>query len=46
MSESGFIGSVHEYGDKSYRVAQSDNFSYTDPIDGSVSTKQVRNYII
>ena len=26
---------------KTYKVAKADNFSYTDPIDQSVSTKQV-----
>ena len=41
MNEPTFIGSVHEHGEKSYRVAQADNFAYTDPIDGSVSVKQV-----
>lgn len=41
MSEPTFIGSVHQHGDKSYRVAQADNFAYTDPIDGSISIKQV-----
>ena len=41
MSEPSFIGSAHEYEDKSFKVAQADNFAYTDPIDGSVSTKQV-----
>ena len=28
-------------GGKTYTVAEADNFSYTDPIDNSVSTKQV-----
>lgn len=40
MSEPSFIGSVHEYDGKSFKVALADNFAYTDPIDGSVSTKQ------
>ena len=35
------MGSVHQHGDKSYIVALADNFGYTDPIDGSVATKQV-----
>lgn len=41
MNDSKFIGSVHEYEDKSFTVALADNFSYTDPIDGSLSSKQV-----
>jgi hypothetical protein len=41
MNEPSFIGSVHEFEGKSYTVALADNFSYTDPIDGSLSSKQV-----
>lgn len=40
MAEPSFVGSVHQHGDKSYIVALADNFGYTDPIDGSVATKQ------
>ena len=29
---------------KTYTVKAMDDFSYTDPIDGSISTKQVRKY--
>ncbi|XP_032787395.1 phosphoglucomutase-1 [Daphnia magna] len=40
MNEPSFIGSTHEFEGKSFIVALADNFSYTDPIDGSISTKQ------
>lgn len=43
MNEPSFIGSTHEFEGKSFIVALADNFSYTDPIDGSISTKQVKN---
>ena len=36
------VGKTFSKGDKSYKVSVLDNFSYTDPIDNSVSTKQVR----
>jgi len=36
-----FTGSVHHYMGKAYQVALIDNFAYTDPIDGSISVKQV-----
>ena len=36
------VGKTFSKGDKSYKVSVLDNFSYTDPIDKSVSTKQVR----
>ena len=36
-----FKGKSFSQGDKTFVVAQSDNYSYTDPIDGSVSKKQV-----
>ncbi|XP_035698303.1 phosphoglucomutase-1-like [Branchiostoma floridae] len=35
-----FVGKEFSHGDKTYKVAKGDNFKYTDPIDGSVSTKQ------
>lgn len=41
MNQSDFIGSLHEFESKSFQVAVADNFSYTDPIDGSLSVKQV-----
>ena len=49
MNQSDFIGSVHEFEGKSFQVAVADNFSYKDPIDGSLSVKQVisiNNYYI
>jgi hypothetical protein len=42
MTEPGFVGSVHSSGDKKYVVKLADNFSYMDPIDQSVSMKQVK----
>lgn len=35
-----FVGREFSNGGKSYKVKIGDNFSYTDPIDGSVATKQ------
>jgi len=40
MGESDFVGSMHEFEGKSFQVAVADNFSYKDPIDGSLSVKQ------
>lgn len=37
-----FVGKVYSSGGKTYKVKVADNFSYTDPVDKSVSTKQVR----
>lgn len=36
------IGKVFTSGDKSYTLAKADNFSYTDPVDHSISKNQVR----
>ena len=36
-----FIGKEFTEGDKTYKVAKADDFEYTDPIDKSVSKKQV-----
>ena len=36
-----FVGKKFSSGDKTYEVAVSDNFAYTDPVDGSVSKNQV-----
>ena len=41
MNNPQFIGSVHQFEDKTFQVALADNFAYTDPIDGSISVKQV-----
>lgn len=35
------IGKVFTSGDKSYTLAKADNFSYTDPVDHSISKNQV-----
>lgn len=35
-----FVGREFSNGGKAYKVKLGDNFSYTDPIDGSVATKQ------
>ena len=39
--DSSVIGQVHKSGEKSYTIAKTDNFSYTDPVDKSVSKNQV-----
>lgn len=41
MFDKSFVGQKFSSGDKSYEVAVSDNFAYTDPVDGSVSKNQV-----
>lgn len=41
-----FIGREYAAGGKTYKVKLGDNFSYNDPIDKSVSTKQVRLQIL
>lgn len=35
-----FVGSEYSHGGKTYKVKVADNFSYTDPVDKSVSNKQ------
>lgn len=35
-----FIGREFSNGGKSYKVKKGDNFTYKDPIDGSIATKQ------
>jgi phosphoglucomutase len=35
------IGKVYGDKDKTYKVTKADNFSYTDPVDNSVSKNQV-----
>ena len=44
FKQSDFIGKKFTYSDKSYSVKLADDFEYTDPIDKSVSTKQVISY--
>ena len=41
MFDPAFKGKKLTSGDKTYEVAISDNFAYTDPVDGSVSKNQV-----
>lgn len=41
IADKTFIGKSLSSGGKSYTVAKADNFSYTDPIDGSVAKNQV-----
>lgn len=45
MAEGGFAGTALTGEGKSYKVAKADNFCYTDPIDKSVSAKQVTTKI-
>ncbi|XP_064624712.1 phosphoglucomutase-1-like [Lineus longissimus] len=40
VSEPDIVGNTLSYGEKSFKVALADNFSYTDPIDNSVSKNQ------
>lgn len=42
ITAAGFKGTKLTNGGKSYTVKHADNYSYTDPIDGSVAQKQVR----
>jgi phosphoglucomutase len=41
MTEPKFLGQEFSHGVKTYKVRLADNFSYNDPIDKSISTKQV-----
>jgi phosphoglucomutase len=45
ISDSSNIGKPFSSGDKTYTVAKIDNFSYTDPVDNSVSKNQVSFYV-
>ncbi|XP_031638990.1 phosphoglucomutase [Contarinia nasturtii] len=40
ITEPSFIGKEYSSGGKTYKTKIADNFSYTDPVDQSVSTKQ------
>ncbi|KAJ8376241.1 hypothetical protein SKAU_G00068210 [Synaphobranchus kaupii] len=40
MFDKAFIGQKFSAGDKNYQVEKSDNFEYSDPVDGSVSKNQ------
>ena len=41
LNDGSLIGKTFTQGKKDYVVAKADNFEYTDPIDGSISKKQV-----
>lgn len=43
IKKSDFIGTKLASQNKTYVVKEADNYSYKDPIDGSIATKQV-NY--
>jgi hypothetical protein len=45
MAAADFVGKEFMAGAKTYKVAKADNFSYTDPIDGSVSQHQVESLV-
>lgn len=40
ITDPNFVGKEFSFGGKTYKVKLGDNFSYNDPIDKSVSTKQ------
>lgn len=40
ITDPSFIGKEYSSGGKTYKTKVADNFSYTDPVDKSVSTKQ------
>lgn len=44
IGEPTFVGQEYSAQGKTYKVKIADNFSYTDPVDKSVSTKQVRTF--
>ncbi|XP_054153797.1 phosphoglucomutase-1-like [Oppia nitens] len=40
LSQTDFVGNTFKSGEKEYKVLIADDFSYKDPIDGSLTTKQ------
>lgn len=44
ITDPSFIGKVYSSGGKSYKTKVADNFGYVDPVDKSVSTKQVSTF--
>lgn len=40
ITDPSFVGKDFSFGGKTYKVKVADNFSYTDPVDKSVSSKQ------
>lgn len=45
VADSGNVGKEYSSGDKTYTIAKIDNFSYTDPVDSSVSKNQVNGIV-
>ena len=41
VADQSLVGKEFTEGSKTFKVAKNDNFEYVDPIDGSVSKKQV-----
>lgn len=41
INDPAFVGKEYSSGGKTYKVKVADNFSYTDPVDKSISLKQV-----
>lgn len=41
IQKPGFLGTTLSSGNKTYTVKLADNYSYTDPVDGSQANKQV-----
>jgi len=41
-----FVGKVLGQGERTYKVKVGDNYSYTDPIDKSVASKQVHTSLV
>ena len=41
VADASNVGKSYSSGDKTYTIAKIDNFSYTDPVDNSVSKNQV-----
>lgn len=44
ISDSSNVGKVFSHDGKIYKIKKADNFSYEDPIDKSVSVKQVSHF--
>ena len=44
IADPALIGREFSYEDKSYKIEKADNFEYTDPIDGTVTKKQVLTF--
>ena len=41
LEDQTLVGKSYTQGDRTFTVAKNDNFEYTDPIDGSITKKQV-----